>query len=159
MACNCKLPSGFTVSGNLSRTGQQGTGCADGAKLPSAQRLLVYNGNYTALGAGTTIPKTRLFSADFSRSGSSGICAYLAAHTYDTILGKGDTDIRALFASCFIIASKYGTGTTFPSTTTLQNMWTAVKGGGNYTPPSSTVAWTQEGVRKYLMYLTGQKTS
>jgi hypothetical protein len=158
MACNCKLPSGFSVSGNLSRTGQQGTGCADGAKRPSVQRGLHSSGNYTALGGSTTIARTKLCKDHVSMTGASGTCAITSTQTYDTILGIDDTDIRSLFASCYIIASRYG-GSTFPTTTTLVGMWNSVKGGGTYTPPAATVAWTREGVRKYLMYLTGQQTS
>lgn len=145
LAANCKLPSGFSASGNLSRSGSKN--CAAPAPKPSTWSGLIVSGQYS----GTTVtPGTRFKRPGFTVSASN----FLATDTFSMVLAKGDTHIAALTASVYLASISNGGGT-FPTSNTVIAMWNNGVVAGSYAAGPG-VVWGQIQVKNYLLYLTGQ---
>ena len=148
-AANCKSPSGFSVSGNLSRNA--GTGCTDGGVAHTPlfwSTNLAARGNYR--GGGLIFPST-LFSSKFS-----GLGPYSDA-SFGTLLSSSNTGEQALFAAVYLEAGLASPPVGFPDRNMISDMWRGVTGSG-YAVPNSSVVWDKTAILKYLMYLTGQST-
>ncbi len=145
LATNCKLPSGFSASGNLSRSGSKN--CAAPAPLPSAWSSKVVSGSYS----GTSItPSTTFASAGFNIN----VSYFAATDTFSTVLAKGNSSTTALTASVFLASITAGGGN-FPNSTEVKKMWNNGVLGGSYAAGTG-VVWDKPKVRAYLLYLTGQ---
>jgi hypothetical protein len=149
MAGNCKLPSGFSVSGNLSRNG--GNACATPCKKPSAWTPDASNKYAGILG-------TKKVSA--LKGGNNAVFSIVAGGSYDKTVAEalalGDSNLLALFVAVYLEAKLSG-GVNFPSTTMVVNMWNStVATSVGYNPTSAaTPVWYVSDVTKYLRYLTG----
>jgi len=141
MACDCALPSGFSVSGAVSR---KMTACADAGPTPSS-----------LAGNPSQYAKTTIFNTVFKTDNSSAATKSLA-----TVLGLGNSEVHALFTAVYLqsMSMNSGNGTSgFPSTAYVKNMWSAGYLGSGYVPPDAPgVTWTQKTVVDYMLYLTGQ---
>jgi len=148
-AANCKSPSGFSVSGNLSRNA--GIGCTDGgvAHTPNYWSTNV-TGSGSYKGSGAIFPTT-LFSARFPALGP-----YPDA-SFGTLLSSSNISDQSLFAAVFLEAGLPSPPVGFPDRNMIKDMWRGVTGSG-YAVPNSTVVWDKTAILKYLMYLTGQST-
>ncbi len=148
-AANCKSPSGFSVSGNLSRNA--GIGCTDGGV---AHTPLFWSTNLTGTGSykgsGAIFPTT-LFSDRFPSLGP-----YPDA-SFGTLLSSSNISDQALFAAVFLEAGLASPPVGFPDRNMIKDMWRGVTGSG-YAVPNSVVVWDKTAILKYLMYLTGQTT-
>ena len=146
MACNCKLPSGFSVSGNNSHN--SGATCSSPGYKPSAWRNnpLCDTGNGYQ---GSSCKKGDKFNTCFSS---------YSGYTNDTLdkCLTNDSDHRGMAASCFLLACSQG-GSHFPTTQTVQNIWNQGVCGPGYPVPGSSVTWNKNQCLSYLQYLTGQK--
>jgi hypothetical protein len=146
LAANCKSPSGFSVSGNLSRNG--GTACASQlGRTPSfwAGNL---NGNGAYVGSGQLTPAT-LFSARFQT-----LHGYTDA-SFGAILGASNTGDQALFLAVYL-ESVLHTDDGFPTRAMIKDMWQGVGTGAGYAVPNTGIVWSKASILKYLLYLTGQ---
>lgn len=144
LAANCKLPSGFSVSGNLSRAG--GNPCSDPAPLPSAWAGMIHKGDlgkrrYNGAGLWVRTPFNDLFPGG-------------TKDTLEDVLASGNLNQNALFATVRLqaIATKGGPG--FPTEEEVLRMWTDTR-NGLYSPTVG-VSWSRDDVLKYLRYLSGQ---
>lgn len=149
MACNCKLPSGFSASGNLSRTGTKN--CAAPCSKPSTWKGSTYQYNKTdrCYNDKTTIKTTTAFKdCGFS------ISKFSSGDSCDTVLGRGDRDIAALMCAAYL-ESLRSAGTGFPNSTIVKNMWNFGVCGSGYTV-SPGIVWKEDKVLQYLLYVTGQ---
>ncbi len=146
-ADNCKSPSGFSVSGNLSRNGNRGCAATTG-HTPSfwSTNLSADGSNYR--GSGQITPTT-LFSARFPP-----LVGYSDA-SFDAILKSGNTMDQALFAAVFLEANLH-VNDGFPSRDMIKDMWRTVAGNGLYPVPNTGLSWDKTAILKYLLYLTGQ---
>lgn len=156
MACNCKQPSGFSVSGNLSRTGSKN--CVDSATKPSGWKTTKCSTSNPYNYSGTTISK----NSNFTSLTGTGSRVFQTNTTYtnktlDAALGRGDGDLQALIVAVYLDAVVTG-GANFPSKEKVIDMWNqAIIGSSGYQPTtSSTTRWYKDDVTKYLMYLTKQ---
>jgi len=145
LAVNCKLPSGFSASGNFSKTGKNS--CATPAPVPSAWSTRISSGKYT----GTTITPATLFtSVGFNfRTGY-----FTNTETFSSVLARGNGNIAALTASAYLASISNG-GATFANSNTIRAMWNNGVLGGSYAAGSG-VVWGETQVKKYLLYATGQ---
>ncbi|MBV8502987.1 MAG: hypothetical protein JO006_14885 [Paucibacter sp.] len=144
MACNCKLPSGFSVSGNASRN--QGKSCTSPGGTPSYWRP-----RYDASGCYTgtaSCYKYENFSKYFT-------CGGYTDGNLDGCLGAGDADHRAMATACYLAACSNG-GAYFPSCDTVKKIWNLGIIGSGYPVPGSSAIWKQADCLAYLKYLTGQ---
>lgn len=157
LACNCKLPSGFSVSGNLSHAGSNT--CTQPTSKPSGWASCgnTNGGCYTP----TTWKQVDCFGQKTPSTGNSG-CGLTTNGTYtNVVLSKcltlGDTHPQALAAACYLQACSTGvvTGTGFPSQAIVSALWTSYCNGSNYSP-SAGVTWNQTQILNYMLYLTGQ---
>ena len=136
LACNCKLPSGFSVSGNLSQT--HNNKCGDPALKPSQisssnpLRQKKFAGNISNGHAGLILPLNK--PADWKLG--------------DALSGGGDP---ALIAAAYINAAN-GSFSPGATTTMVRNMWNQTANGGAYAPIAG-VAWTRTDVISYLNYV------
>lgn len=148
LACNCKNPSGFTMSGNLSRK-LVDRNCADPARKPSGWRTNCTGTRYNI--SSVSIYKSAKFKDYFSTNGT------YVDKTFDAALNGLDTDPQALIVAVYLEAAANGNGTTFPNTTMVKNMWNLGVIGGNYKPTTSSAdTWNAAEVIYYLKYLTNQ---
>ncbi|MET0519701.1 MAG: hypothetical protein ABW005_12830 [Burkholderiaceae bacterium] len=147
MACNCKLPSGFSASGNLSRTGSKN--CTDPGAKPSTWKGKC--GGSPLQYSGTTCRPSQTFSTYFTSTTS------YPNSTLDTCLGKGDSNDQALIVAVYLESCVNG-GTRYPNTTTVKNLWNQGMLQSNYKPVPSipSIIWGPTEVRAYLKYLTSQ---
>ncbi len=148
LACNCKMPSGFSVSGNLSRNA--GKACADPGNKPNSWQSKVYN-NYGKLYYNSTqIRTTTLFSAHFKL----GTCTDMSFHS---ALGLSNNVDQAMIVAVFL-ESIVANGSNFPTQTMVKDMWNLGVCGNGYSPVSTypTIVWKKPEVIAYLKYLTGQ---
>ena len=156
IACTCKLPSGFTVSGNASRGPKN---CADPAYKPltwksSVTKVMVgvnkYEYRYTR-GSVLTIHKgTKVSSLGFTTTGYGD-----ANTTVDTWLSSDLSD-TGLIMACYLDACLAGNDSTFPRKEKILAMWNQGVIGGSYLPANQTTAWTKAKVIAYLKFLTAQ---
>lgn len=163
LACNCKLPSGFSASGNLSRSGSKN--CPSPAPKPSAWRTLAYQTKMgtspsyyyvyknTSLKATAKVGSTEA-GAIFKTNGGFSVKYFAAGDSFDTVLARGDTDIVALTAAAYLESFTSG-GANFPSPLTVQQMWNNGVVGGAYTATTG-VVWDETKVKNYLLFVTGQ---
>lgn len=142
MACDCKVPSGFTASGNLSRGPKN---CAAPGRKASAWRssnTSLYN-TYK----GKTV----------SSLGLSLVAPYdLASTTVDSWLLKGDTSDQGLLMACYLEGVASGNDVNWPKKEQFVSMWNYAVVGTGYTPLNQTKAWTKATVIAYLKFLTNQ---
>jgi len=138
LASNCKLPSGFSVSGNLSQTGMNQ--CSQPALKPTQissadpLRLKKFAGNINYGHAGLVLPSG--FASDYK------LGAALSA--------GGDL---ALIAAAYINATN---GVFAPGATNImvRSMWNQTASGGTYVATTG-VSWTRTDVISYLNYVMG----
>ena len=143
-ADNCKSPSGFSVSGNLSRN--KGSGCTMGHNAVFWSTNLNSNGSYR--GSGQIMPTT-LFSDRFPPLGN------YPDGSFDEMLKGQKTADQALFAAVFL-ESHLHSGDGFPTRDMIKDMWRAVVNNGLYPVPNTGISWDKPAILKYLLYLTGQ---
>lgn len=144
-ADNCKSPSGFSASGNLSRNA--GAGCtATGMHAPSywANTSNLVNGHYQ--GSGQITPDT-LFSDRLPLRGTMDA-------SFGAILGAGNNDIRAVVVAVFLESNLHNNDG-FPTRDIIKDMWRGYT-VNSYAVPNTGVVWDAPKVQKYLLYLTGQ---
>ena len=147
MACNCKIPSGFSTSGNLSHN--QGKTCASPGSKPST-----WKGNcgsqspYYYNGCGTSWKRADMFGNCFTRGSYTN-------NNFDTCLGSGDTNDQALAVACYLQAFTSG-GSNFPTTQQVKDIWNLGVCGSGYRPNAQSPYWTKAQCLSYFKYLTGQ---
>lgn len=144
LACNCKLPSGFSASGNLSQT--RSNNCAAPGKSPTQWAGSVVGGKFS----GTTIASNCTFSPTIGNTTDST--------TFMSILSQGNANSneKALVVAVYLQAVVNG-GAGFPSSAQVKKMWNDTVGAGMYTAlQSPQVMWGRADVVKYFKYLTGQ---
>lgn len=137
LACNCKLPSGFSTSGNLSRNG--GATCTQPAYKPSYWKSH-YN-HYTKKFKdidNSTIRTTTPFKDVFGGND---------ARTFLEILGLGDTVFSALVAAAYL-GKKAGHFVSGVSEINIKQMWK-----GTYKPHGNTIPWSATECTDYLKYV------
>lgn len=161
VACSCKLPSGFSVSGNLSRGPKN---CVDPAEPASVWRSRtvqfntgtankpVYEDRYTTkTGTMLTLHKgTTLSSLGISTGGYGGT-------TVSDWMATANTSDTGLFIACYMTARAHANGSNFPYGDTLRDMWNAaVINSTGYTVQNQSVKWNKAQVIGYLNFLTAQ---
>ena len=138
LACNCKLPSGFSVSGNLSRGPKN---CADPAEVASvwvnrvtktavkdASGNTVYEYRYTTKGGAVLSihQKTTLLSLGITAGSYGGT-------TVGDWMATANNSDTGLLIACYFAAFAYPTAN-FPKVGELTGMWNAaVINGTGYT--------------------------
>lgn len=146
LAGNCKHPSGFSVSGNLSATG--GKNCS--SRFPDV-------GEWAKADPGiwpTGYPRdTALFATAL---GAAGIGHDADIGTYKLIDALNDSanPLNGKAAAVFLGSFSYGP----PSSTVIQALWVdGVRGGGYSTlgQRNESSIWHQTEVEKYFDYLLG----
>lgn len=139
LAVNCKAPSGFTVSGNLSQTNSDN--CLDAAQGPAY--WLSPSGTDADNFTNTGVKKNAKFSTYFSNSPSSN-------YMLNDALSAGG--LVAKIVAAFLDASI--TPKQFPiDATEVQKMWNlGVNGVGYYPFGSGTIVWYAVEVEDYLNY-------
>lgn len=154
LACACKLPSGFSVSGNQSVKG--GAGCDKPTNLPSAWRTALTTTTPKCF-SGTAVQPTARF--DSLKPGGVGFTTnptYTAARTLDACLSRGAADPQAMIVAVYL-QSLVNAGSQFPLPTVVREIWNKGVIGGAYYPTSATSpVWDSANSIKYLRYLTGQ---
>ena len=146
LAANCKSPSGFSVSGNLSRNG--GTACPIQLGRTPSFWAANLSGNGAYVGSGQLKPST-LFSERFP-----ALHGYPDA-SFGTILGASNTGDQALFVAVYL-ESVLHTDDGFPTRAMIKDMWQGVGTGAGYAVPNTSIVWSKASILKYLLYLTGQ---
>lgn len=134
LACNCKLPSGFSTSGNLSRNG--GATCTQPAHNPSYWPSHIgWDKKFTGTGILKTTPFKDVFGGSDTR-------------TFLTVLQSG-VNLASLVVTAYLdIKANY-----FVAGVTTQNivyMWK-----GTYKPLGATAFWTAAECENYLRYTMG----
>ena len=154
LACNCKLPSGFSASGNVSRMGAGGKNCAAPCAKPSGWKGSTYTNSTkgTCYRQATTIKPTSYFKDCGFTGGKSG--KFQNIDSCDTVLSRGDKDISALICAAYLEACNSG-GSQFPGPAIIQNMWNQGVCGAGYTVTTG-VVWKEAQVLQYLLYATNQ---
>lgn len=141
LACSCKLPSGFSTSGNLSRNG--GKTCEDPARTPFSWKTNVSGNKYVGTGS-PGVSKNTVFNTVFAGGNTA---------TFDAILQPVMGSTTTTFASLVIAAYLGIKSNSFVSNVTIvniQDMW-----GGAYKPPGSINAWSLAQSENYLRYTMG----
>ena len=146
LAGNCKHPSGFSVSGNLSATG--GKNCA--SRFPSINDWVKAD---PGLWPSDYSKNTALFGAALG-AGAIGHDADIGTFRLIDALNDASNPLNAKAAAVFLGSLS----STSPSSVVIQNLWKdGVRGGGyatlGYKSESST--WHQTEVEKYFDYLLG----
>ncbi|MCV2421108.1 hypothetical protein [Paucibacter sp. DJ2R-2] len=142
LACNCKLPSGFSASGNLSRTGS--SSCAAPGKRPDQWKTSVVSGQFTGTGVSTGCA----FSPTIGAAADSS--------TFMDALNLGNGNEKALIVAVYLQAIVNG-GLNFPAASVVKSMWNSTVGTNRYTVLTApVVTWNRAEVVQYLRYLTGQ---
>jgi len=139
LACNCKLPSGFSASGNLSRNG--GASCKEPAKGPSywMANVNTYN-NFRGTGG---VSKDRKFKDVFGGSDVTTFFSILGANTFASLVVAAYLDLKSN-------QFKNPDGTLLASEQNIKDMW-----NGIYKPPGSSLSWTTTQSENYLRYVMG----
>ena len=137
LACNCKQPSGFSVSGNASQAAK-GQTCS-----PASKPILISNSEplrsklFAKGGAGLTLPTVLPYGKT------------AANYTLGDALSGATTD-AALIAAAYIDAT-YGHFSPGVANTTVSKMWNDTV-TGTYAPTPG-VTWTRTDVINYLKYV------
>lgn len=136
LACNCKQPSGFSTSGNLSQNA--GSTCTQPARdcsywLGHKEKV---NGHYCFTGTGVQIDTP--FKSIFGGTDSS-TCIH--------VLGLGTLQSLVVSAYLGIKANYFVTGI---SANDIKAMWYQT-----YTPPHGTSRWNAAECENYLRYTMG----
>jgi len=134
LAVNCKLPSGFSTSGNLSRNG--GAACLDPAHDPAYWLSHITGNNFT----GTGVSKNTGFNTVFTPSTN--------ANKFVDVLGSGIN-----FSSLVVAAYLDISASAFVPGVSLANILQMLS--GTYTPPGSATAWSANESENYLRYTMG----
>ncbi len=136
LAINCKLPSGFSTSGNLSRNA--GATCTEPAAGPVYWRTAISGSEFT----GTGVSKNAAFNSIFSPSSDSTKLI--------NILDTGSINFSTLVIAAYLDAkaSAFLPGV---SALNVQQMW-----AGTYVPTGSVSPWTLAESENYLRYVMGQ---
>ncbi|OYU26663.1 MAG: hypothetical protein CFE41_15095 [Burkholderiales bacterium PBB2] len=143
LACNCKLPSGFTASGNFSQTGSYNC-AAPGTKPTSWKSMVDAQGKFNNTG----VSKTTTFASVFGGTDTTSFFALFC-------LTGANNDARALAAAVYLQSIVNG-GYQFPYMSLVQKMWTDTEGSGRFTAVTApVVTWTRADVVVYFKYLTG----
>mgnify|MGYP000219789718 CR=1 FL=1 len=146
LAGNCKQPSGFSVSGNLSATG--GKNCA--SRFPSINDWVKAD---PGLWPSDYSRNTALFGAALG-AGAIGHDADIGTFRLIDALNDASNPLNAKAAAVFLGSFSYGP----PGPAVIKALWTdGVQGGGyaslGYKNESTT--WHQTEVAKYFDYLLG----
>lgn len=143
LACNCKLPSGFTASGNFSQTGSYNC-AAPGTKPTSWKSMVDTQGKFS----GTGVAKATTFASVFGGTDTTSFYALFC-------LTGANNDARALAAAVYLQSIVNG-GYQFPYMSLVQKMWKDTEGSGRFTAVTApVVTWTRADVVVYFKYLTG----
>lgn len=146
LAGNCKHPSGFSVSGNLSATG--GKNCA--SRFPSINDWVKADPGLWPSG----YPRdTALFGAALG-AGAIGHDADIGTFRLIDALNDASNPLNAKAAAVFLGSFNSGP----PSFSVIRALWTdGVRGGGYATLgyKSESATWHQTEVEKYFDYLLG----
>ena len=134
LACNCKLPSGFSTSGNLSRNA--GATCSEPAHQPSWWLNHISSGKF-----GGAVSTSSVFNAKFGVT--------YETRTFLAILQGGTINLTSLLVSAYI-GKKVGYFVSGISIADLKNM-----AKGTYKPPHSSATWTNLESENYLRYVMG----
>lgn len=136
LACNCKLPSGFSTSGNLSRNGGKPSTCTDPAKGPSWWSSHVEkNQKFT----GTNISKNTAFNSVFTGGDNRPLIKVLnSGITFSSLVVAAYLDISA---------SRFVPGV---SAQDVKKMW-----AGTYKPRFEARVRSQLENENYLRYTMG----
>ncbi len=153
MACNCKAPSGFSTSGNLSRNGNAGCGTDVQGNAPGwGPNSWAGNTNgsgYYCQGTQSTGCKPAGRFCDlFGGTDTTSLSSCLAL---------GPTKAKAAAVACYLQAKISGNDANFPGTATIKAVGNCALGLGTYKPPSALNAWTADTCKGYLAYLTGRQ--
>lgn len=144
LACNCKLPSGFTASGNFSQTGSYN--CAAPGRKPTGWKLAV--DVQTNKFSGTDVTKSTTFASVFGGSDNTTFWSLFC-------LSNANSDSRALAAAVYLQSIVNG-GYQFPYMSLVQKMWKDTEGAGRFTAVTApVVTWSRAEVVTYFKYLTG----
>ena len=151
IACTCKLPSGFTVSGNASRGIKN---CADPGRKAYTWRTsnCRTSSPYYYYSGGTTFTinkSTAISSLGLSQGSYTGT-------TVDSWLAKGDSSDQGLLMACYLESIASGNDSNWPKKDKFVAMWNQGVIGNSYTPPNQTSPWDQTKVIAYLKFLTNQ---
>lgn len=143
LACNCKLPSGFTASGNFSQTGSYN--CTAPGTTPVGWKSKVdTQGKYT----GTGVDRYTTFASVFGGTDTTTFWNLFCLTT-------ANSDARALAAAVYLQSIVNG-GYQFPYMSLVQKMWKDTEGSGRFTAVTApVVTWTRADVVVYFKYLTG----
>jgi len=138
LASNCKLPSGFSTSGNLSRNG--GATCTQPAHQPSywPSHINPTDGKFTGTGLLKTTPFNSVFGPPSDPLNRNFLTVLNSGVNFASLVVAAFLDIKALY---------YVAGIT---TLNIQDMWK-----GNYKPPGSINNWTVAESENYLRYTMG----
>lgn len=145
LACNCKLPSGFSTSGNLSRNGGNAAAarCQSPARGPSYWKS--HYDRSTKKFSGTNVTTTTSFNSIFLPGDPLN-------RNLLVVLQSGDSNFSSLVVAAYLgIKSRYFVGGI--SITNIQQMWS-----GNYKPHGNTIPWTATECTDYLKYVMGVLT-
>ncbi|MCV2365002.1 hypothetical protein LNV23_16235 [Paucibacter sp. DJ1R-11] len=148
LACNCKLPSGFSASGNFSQTGSYS--CTAPGKTPTGWKSTVdVNNKYFP----TNVSKGTTFFSVFGGTDTTTTFWNLLC------LSNANSDSRALAVAVYL-QSVANAGANFPSVNMVKQMWTSTEGAGRYTVLTAPVlTWSRAEVVVYFKYLTGLATA
>lgn len=153
IACNCKLPSGFTVSGNASRKLYN---CQDPADKPLtwkgrykrvSGKDCYYKGAYTLnIHRGTKVTSLGFICGSYGND-TTTVNAWL----------DGELTPTGLIMACYLEAAVAGNDTTFPQKQKFVDMWNnAVVNTTGYTVANQVKKWDKDQVIGYLKFLTAQ---
>lgn len=146
---NCKLPSGFSVSGNYSQT--RSYTCTKAYKGPGAwssttTKMTVSGKPSYWVYTGTSVKTTSQFSEFFKNA--NGIDGSIM---FKDLLTKSP-DVRALFGAALLNALVND----FPiGHLTVRKIWDDAFAGSGYTPPNTTAKWGRDDAEGYIRYLLG----
>jgi len=140
LAANCKLPSGFSASGNLSQTGK--SVCTD----PFPSVAVIRSASFPA-----PDPRDQLFTAVFGSDPLGTVDP--STYTLRSALDEGST-LNAKAAALYL-----GTANSInPSPIIIKALWVDGVVGNSYTTggyKTTTSTWTRVEVEKYFNYLLG----
>jgi len=143
LAANCKLPSGFSASGNLSQTGK--SVCAD--PFPSVADIR--SASYLA-----PDPRDQLFATVFGTDPLGTVDP--STYTLRSALNEGST-LNAKAAALYLGTANSVT----PNQDLIKTLWVQGVVGNSYTTggyKTTTSTWTRLEVEKYFNYLLGIPT-
>ncbi len=141
LACNCKQPSGFSTSGNLSRNG--GASCTDPAKSPTYWSANTYD-KYSSRGRATKYFRYANVRADTK---FKDVFGGTDERKFIDVLGEGSFASLVVAAYLNLKAGRFVSGVSLSS---VQEMW-----NGTYRPTAGAPPWTKEEGENYLRYVMG----